>query len=50
MSRFIGGIIDYEPEPEAAEVHKKTNLMWLFAALSLSMAAIGYLIILAKIF
>jgi hypothetical protein len=42
MSNTIGNILDYTPEP-SPEVHaRQTRLLWIVAAISLSMTAIGY--------
>jgi hypothetical protein len=46
----ISGIIDFIPEPKP-EVHaRQVRMLWLVAAVSLSMAAIGYLIMITLIF
>jgi len=46
----ISGIIDYVPEPDP-EVHaRQVRMLWLGAAVSLSMAAVGYIIMILYIF
>ena len=49
MSQPISSIIDYEPQPDNTEELSRRRLLWLFAAISFSMAALGYLLILLKI-
>ena len=50
MNQTVSGIIDYIPEPEEADVRRKKKLLWLMAAVSLSLAALGYLIIIYLMF
>jgi hypothetical protein len=46
----INGIIDYTPEPEP-EVHaRQVRMLWLAAAVSLSMTAVGFIIMAFIIF
>jgi hypothetical protein len=41
----ISGIIDFIPEPKP-EVHaRQVRMLWLAAAVSLGMAAVGYIIL-----
>ncbi len=50
MTDTVIGILDYIPEPDP-EVHaRQVRLLWLVAAISLSMAAIGYIILAVKVF
>jgi len=50
VSEIINGILDYTEQPEA-EVHaKRVKLLWLVAAISLSMTAIGYIVMAIMIF
>jgi hypothetical protein len=50
MNNTIGNILDYTPEPEP-EVHaRQTRLLWLVAAISLSMTAIGYFVLATMVF
>lgn len=45
MSDTIGNILNYTPEPNP-EVHlRQKRMLWIAAAVSLSMAAVGYLIL-----
>lgn len=45
MSETIGNLLNYTPEPDP-EVHlRQKRMLWIAAAVSLSMAAVGYLIL-----
>ena len=50
MSQPIGNILNYTPEPDANVHRKHTLLLWLVAAISLSMTAIGYIILATLVF
>ena len=50
MSSTVSSIIDYVPEPEEADARRKMNLLRLLAVVSLSLAAIGYMIIIFLIY
>ena len=45
MPEAIKGIIQYDPEPDPEETARKSKLLWLFAAISLTMMVVGYVII-----
>lgn len=38
----VSGILDYQEPPSEEEHTKRARLLWLAAAITLSMAAIGY--------
>ncbi|MDO9538185.1 MAG: hypothetical protein Q7J68_07690 [Thermoplasmata archaeon] len=44
MSQPIDNILNYTEPPSPEEHLKRSRMLWLVAAVSLSMAAIGYLI------
>jgi len=45
MSDTIGNLLNYTPEPNP-EVHlRQKRMLWIAAAVSLSMAAVGYIIL-----
>ena len=46
----VTGIIDYVPEPDPAVHARQVRMLWLGAAVSLSMAAVGYIIMVLYIF
>ena len=48
MSGTVSSIIDYTPQPDHGEEQRRRRLLWLAAAISLSMAALGYFIIITK--
>ena len=48
MSGTINSIIDYEPEPDESQEKRRRMMIWAFAAISLSMAALGYFLIVTK--
>ena len=50
MNDTIGNILNYEPEPAPEEHARKTRLLWIVAAISLSMTAIGYFLMATMIF
>lgn len=41
----ISGIIDYIPEPDPDVHARQVRMLWLGAAVSLSMAAVGYILL-----
>ena len=50
MSDTICNILDYTPEPSPEEHARKARWLWVVAAISLSMAAGGYLVMALMIF
>jgi hypothetical protein len=46
----ITGVIDYVPEPDPKEHARRAKLLWLAAAVSLSMMAVGYIVLATMIF
>jgi hypothetical protein len=40
----VSGILDYHEPPGADEHRRRSRTLWLFAAVTLSMVAIGYAI------
>lgn len=46
----ISGIIDYTPEPDPDVHARQVRLLWIGAAVSLTMAAAGYIIMALIIF
>jgi len=46
----VTGIISYTPEPDPKVHARQVRMLWLVAAISLSMAAIGYIILATMIF
>jgi hypothetical protein len=50
LSNTIGSILDYTPEPSPEQHARQTRLLWIVAAVSLSMTAIGYFLMAMLIF
>ena len=50
MSGTVSGIQDYVPEPDPETHAKQVRWLWIGAAISLSMSAIGYIILVTVIF
>lgn len=46
----VSGILNYEEPPSEEEHRRRSRTLWLFAAISLSMAAIGYAVMAIMIF
>jgi hypothetical protein len=45
MSGTVSGILNYVPEPDPETHARQVRWLWIAAAISLSMAAIGYIIL-----
>ena len=50
MTNTIGNILDYMPEPSPEQHARQTRLLWIVAAVSLSMTAIGYFLMAILLF